>query len=111
MLYVAFMYFRLMKNFIKHLLKKYVLILKVRNKLSPSVQIAQRSLYHYYGSLEKKDLPQLKETGFKVFSQFEEDGLLLYLFSIIGMDNREKMSLLYGSHKKIGEESILMNWK
>lgn len=92
-----------MKKLIKSLIKKYLLILKVRNKLSPSVQIGQRSLYHYYRSLEKNNLPQLKETGFKVFSQFEEDGLLLYLFSIIGMDN--KVFIEIGSDDGINSNS------
>jgi hypothetical protein len=29
-------------------------------------------------------LPQIKQVGFKVFSQTDEDGILLYIFSIIG---------------------------
>ena len=33
-------------------------------------------------------MPLLNETGFRVFSQFEEDGLLLYIFSLIGMGKR-----------------------
>lgn len=92
-----------MKKLIKHIIKKYLLILKVRNKLSPSVQIGQRSLYLYYRSLETNHLPELKETGFKVFSQFEEDGLLLYLFSIIGMDN--KVFIEIGSDDGINSNS------
>ena len=38
--------------------------------------------------MRKNELPLLSETGFRVFSQFEEDGLLLFIFSIIGMDNK-----------------------
>lgn len=73
----------------KSFIKKYFLIVKIRNRFYPNVQIEQRRLYHYYRDLLKKNEPiSLNETGFKVFSQFEEDGLLLYIFSLIGMTNK-----------------------
>jgi hypothetical protein len=37
---------------------------------------------------EKGSVPKFSETGFRVFSQFEEDGKLLFIFSLIGMDNK-----------------------
>jgi len=78
-----------MKSIIKNFLKKHFLILKIRNRFIPSVQIQQRQLYLKYRELLKKnELPKISETGFRVFSQFEEDGLLLFIFSIIGMDNK-----------------------
>jgi hypothetical protein len=46
-------------------------------------------LFHYYAdAARKKELPPLADTGFKVFSQFEEDGKLLFIFSVIGMGNK-----------------------
>lgn len=74
---------------IKDFLKDKFLITKVRNRFNPSVQITQRQLFHYYREriLKKEYLP-LKETGFRVFSQFEEDGKLLYIFAALGMDNK-----------------------
>lgn len=46
-------------------------------------------LYHHYRSLTKtNELPKLRETGFRVYSQFEEDGMLLYIFSLIGMTDK-----------------------
>jgi len=78
-----------MKNMFKNFLKDKFLITKIRNRFTPSVQIGQRQLYHYYKELSKKnELPPVSETGFRVFSQFEEDGKLLFIFSIIGMDNK-----------------------
>ena len=77
-----------MSNMIKNFLKDNFLILKVRNRFAPSVQIGQRQLYLHYQELSKKnELPSLSETGYRVFSQFEEDGKLLFIFSIIGMEN------------------------
>ena len=37
----------------------------------------------------KSALPRdLNEVGFRAFSQFDEDGILLYLLSVIGITNR-----------------------
>jgi hypothetical protein len=74
---------------IKDFIKDHFLILKIRNRFSSAVQIQQRQLFHYYHDCIKNgNVPQLSETGFKVFSQFEEDGKLLFIFSIIGMENK-----------------------
>ncbi len=74
---------------IKNFLKDHFLILKLRNRFCAAVQINQRALYlNYRELLLQKRLPALKETGFRVFSQFEEDGKLLFIFSVIGMDRK-----------------------
>ena len=78
-----------MKNWIKDFLKDKFLMIKIRNRFIPSVQIGQRQLYHHYQELlKKKELPSISEIGYRVFSQFEEDGKLLFIFSIIGMENK-----------------------
>lgn len=78
-----------LKNIVKHHFSKRI----HRDKLHPSVGIQQRQLMQHYlvcqqntaaGSNAVNQLPDIRTTGFKVFSQFEEDGLLLYLFSLIG---------------------------
>lgn len=80
---------RLIKQSIKNFLKKHFYIVKVWDKFTPSVQIGQRQLFHYYQDCAKKgNVPDLKDTGFTVFSQHEEDGLLLFIFAVIGMSNR-----------------------
>lgn len=74
---------------IKHFLKDLFLITKIRNRFYPSVQIAQRNFYlQYRKMLKENDLPKLEETGFRVFSQFEEDGKLLFIFSLLGMSSK-----------------------
>lgn len=74
---------------IKNFLKSRFLITKIRNRFIPSVQISQRQLFlHYRQMADDGTLPPLNETGFRVFSQFEEDGKLLYIFSVIGMTTR-----------------------
>ena len=55
-----------------------------------SVQITQRHLFRQYSQMAKTgETLSLKDTGFRVFSQFEEDGKLLFIFSVIGMSNKK----------------------
>lgn len=76
-------------KYLRHLLKKWFLILKIRNRFHPNVQIEQRRLFHYYRDCVRMGtIPKLSETGFRVFSQFEEDGKLLFIFSLLGMENK-----------------------
>jgi len=78
-----------MSEKLKGILKNFFLIFKIRNRFYPSTQIGQRQLFLYYQDcVRNKTLPKLKDTGFRVFSQFEEDGLLLFIFSVIGMENK-----------------------
>jgi hypothetical protein len=90
----------MIKNFLKHRF----LITKIRNRFIPSVQITQRQLFHYYRDLsEKVELPPISDTGFRVFSQFEEDGKLLFIFSVIGM--KHKVFVEIGSDDGVNSNS------
>jgi len=77
-------------NPLKYLIKRYAYYYYIRNRFDPAVQIQQRSLYLEYRKLlgTGSKLPDLNECGFRVFSQFEEDGLLFYIFSLLGMSNK-----------------------
>jgi hypothetical protein len=73
-------------NLIKHYIKKYFQVLWMRHKYSPEVQIAQRALFHFYAlNQQQKNEINLANSGFKVFSQFEEDGKILFILACIGM--------------------------
>lgn len=73
----------------KDFLKSRFYILKVRDRFSPAVQIGQRQLFvQYQNWASKNELPALKDTGFRVFSQYEEDGKLLMILAAIGMLNK-----------------------
>lgn len=61
----------------------------LRKKYSPEIKILQRFLFHYYHTLAlSKNPPLLRETGFRIYSQFEEDGILLFLFAVLGTRNK-----------------------
>jgi hypothetical protein len=73
----------------KNLLKRHFYIFRVWDKFTPSVQIGQLQIWYFYQDKAKTgNLPPLKDAGFKVFSQHEEDGLLLYIFAVIGTTNK-----------------------
>jgi len=70
---------------IKNLIKHHFSGILHKDKLSPEVQLHQKQLeMKYFECKSNQQFPDIKETGFKVFSQFEEDGYLLYIFSLIG---------------------------
>jgi hypothetical protein len=72
-------------SFLKNLVKYYGSGYIYRDQLSASVQLQQKQMaLHYLEGKKNNSLPPISETGFKVFSQFEEDGYLLYIFSLIG---------------------------
>jgi hypothetical protein len=76
-------------GFLKEFIKNRFYILKVRDRFSAAVQIGQRKLFLDYQTAQKnKQLPDFNDTGFRVFSQFEEDGKLLYILALIGMKNK-----------------------
>lgn len=77
-----------MKRLIKKLLKKFFILglqdPNLDKRTNVETKIAQLNLYLHYKELTAKGkfLPSLKEVGFRCFSQFEEDGLLLYIFGL-----------------------------
>jgi hypothetical protein len=45
-------------------------------RTTPAIKIGQLQLWHHYrAQIEAGAMPKLCETGFRCFSQFEEDGL------------------------------------
>lgn len=70
---------------INHLLPEFTL----QMKNSPQVKINQRMLFNFYRhSISQGYRYQLPDTGFRVYSQFEEDGILLYIFAAIGVEHK-----------------------
>lgn len=86
---LTFFYFYIVNPGLKHVLKKYLKYFKVKDRLSNKHRLQQADLVKNYQLFqEKNELPELKDTGFKLFSQFEEDGLLLYIFSLLNFPNK-----------------------
>ncbi len=60
-------------------------------KSSYAVKVAQRALFLHYQELAKQGpaaLPSIDDVGYPVYSQFDEDGIFVYLFAVIGTHAR-----------------------
>lgn len=73
---------------------------------------AQKNLMQQYRALTTgpgKSLPSLLDVGFRKYSQFEEDGILLYLFSLIRPINRTCVELCAGNGHECNTANLIIN--
>lgn len=86
-----------MSNPVKQTIKKAIekvatLVMATVNqgaKSSPQVKINQRMLFNFYQyAISQGHRFNLADTGFRNYSQFEEDGILLYIFAAIGAEHK-----------------------
>lgn len=80
------------------------------------IEINQRLLGLKYQELYKTGrefLPDLSETGFRVHSQFEEDGLLLYIFSVIGTNTKKSVEIGTSDGRECNTSNFILyhGWK
>lgn len=54
-------------------------------------------------------LPRLADTGFKVMSQNDEDGILLYLFAVIGATNKRCVELCAGNGIECNAANLIVH--
>jgi len=54
-------------------------------------------------------LPRLEDVGFRVFSQNDEDGILLYIFSLIGTFNKRAVEICAGSGVTCNTANLIIN--
>ena len=75
-------------------------------------QLEQKRLFFYYQNLvrEKKYLPLINDVGFRVYSQTDEDGILLYIFSLIGMINKKCVDIAFASPFGANTTNLIRNW-
>lgn len=66
--------------------KRLISTIEDLTRTSPESKVAQRHIYNFYRNMALTGvLPSLAETGFRCFSQFEEDGKLLFLCAVLGI--------------------------
>lgn len=77
----------------------------------PNTQLAQVALAHQYRQLarEGKPLPTFAEAGFREFSQFEEDGILLLLFSVLPSRGRTCVEICAGTGMECNTANLIIN--
>lgn len=104
------------------------LLKKLFNRLLPSVAnelelhrgsvllhneaVAQKALMQSYRLLAAQHpelLPDLNDVGFRKYSQFEEDGMLLYIFSLIRPINRTCVEICAGNGRECMATNLIVN--
>ncbi len=68
------------------------------------LQLKYRELLH-----TKIPLPLLEDVGFRVFSQNDEDGILLYIFSLIGTVNKKVVEVCAGDGIQCNSANLIIN--
>ena len=91
---------------LKHFLKKYFLYYKLKKRFSNSETIRQQALLKKFKSSNGR--LNFQSVGFKLFSQFEEDGLLLYAISCI--EDPVKTFLEFGSDDGVNSNSANLHF-
>lgn len=73
-------------------------------------QVGQIALMMAYKQLcHERVPPDLRDTGFRVHSQNEEDGLLLYIFAVIGATNRKCIEICCGDGIECNCANLILN--
>ncbi len=83
-------------------------------KLINERQIDQLILSNQYRQLATtKTLPRFQEVGFHTYSQTDEDGFLLYIFSLIGTTNKKVVEMCCGDGVECNAANLIINhgWK
>lgn len=83
----------------------------MRGRCSRPSAIEQRTLSNLYRQQYHSKLPKLafKDVGFRVHSQHEEDGILLYIFSIIGTTNKRCVEIGAGDGLECNTANLIIN--
>jgi hypothetical protein len=77
------------QHYIDKVISRISSALNIQAKNSPQVKISQRMLFNFYQyTISQGYRFSLSDTGFRVYSQFEEDGILLYIFAAIGTEHK-----------------------
>lgn len=73
--------------------------------------VPQLNLLLAYQALKESGaaLPQLHQVGFKAFSQTDEDGILLYILSIIGSASKRAVEFCAGNGVECNSANLIIN--
>ena len=72
---------------------------------------AQLLLYHSYREMAARGgaLPRFADVGFRCHSQFEEDGILLFIFALIGTTNKVALEICAGDGTECMSANLILN--
>lgn len=72
-------------------------------------QILLSQFYRGRRFLNPNDLPRFDEIGFRQYSQNDEDGILLYIFALIGTTNKRCLEICAGDGIQCNTANLIIN--
>jgi hypothetical protein len=75
-------------------------------------QQIQRGLCNQYALFRSSGIapyPNIRDAGFRVYSQFEEDGIILYVLSMIGFKTRRVVEMCCGAGNECMAANLILN--
>lgn len=83
----------------------------VVNNETASQEVVQKNLMISYKlcSGSSQQMVALHETGFRIYSQHDEDGILLYIFSLIGTVNKKCVEVCAGNGMECNTANLIVN--
>jgi len=81
---------RLIKKALQKILNPYIRELDLASKSSYTLKVAQKNIFLRYQNWLKdnKTIPCIDDTGYRIVSQFDEDGIFVFLFAIVGIHSK-----------------------
>lgn len=96
--------------------RKFRALLKKLNRLEIDnealYQQQQRQIANQYLLFRQQGVvpyANISDAGFRIYSQFEEDGILLYLFSMVGFESRRVVEMCCGSGEECMSTNLILN--
>lgn len=83
----------------------------ILNEIASTSQGVQQLLSHTHRELPlgKDALGRLHESGFRCFSQNDEDGVLLHIFSLVGTTNKKVVEICAGDCVECNAANLIIN--
>ena len=99
-----------MKKNIKKALKVLIYRIFSSTKLITNSQVSQLVLMNQYRQMADRGiLPHFQDTGFHIYSQTDEDGFLLYIYSLIGATNKKVIEIGSGDGIECNSANLIIN--
>ena len=102
---------------IKKIIQKINKLEEIHNeilKLSLESQLIQKNfLFQIKNNINSPNLIKInhiKDTGFSVFSQFDEDGIILSIFAVIGFTNKYCLDIAFANPQGANTTNLFLNW-
>jgi hypothetical protein len=104
---------QMLKNALRRLawpvLTEFVSLLESRLKDDAAAQKTLMQQYRLLAAKGNEWLPSMRDVGFRKYSQFEEDGILLYIFSLIPPINRTCVEICAGDGRQCNTANLIIN--